>query len=58
MDDSRLVFAYGVLAMLPVVGFLSIARAAAAGRTDLVRMYTGLGVLGTLTYIAVQSLVL
>ena len=58
MDDSRLVFAYGVLALLPLVGIFAIARAAAAGRTDLVRVYTGIGVLGTLAYVAVQSLVL
>ena len=58
MDDSRLIFAYGVLALLPLVGIFAIARAAAAGRTDLVRVYTGIGVLGTLAYVAVQSLVL
>jgi len=58
MDDSRLIFAYGVLALLPLVGVLAIARAAAAGRTDLVRVYTGLGILGAVAYVAVQSLVL
>ena len=56
MDDSRLVVAYGVLALFPVVGFLSIARAAAAGRTDLVRLYTLIGVLGAVTYVATQAL--
>jgi hypothetical protein len=58
MDDSRLVFAYGVLALFPLVGLFSIARAAAAGRSDLVRVYTGLGVLGAIVYVTVQSLVL
>ena len=56
MDDSRLVFAYGVLALFPLVGLFSIARAAAAGRTDLVRLYTLIGVLGGVAYVTTQAL--